>query len=263
MAVDITATTQEIVVGNTNIPNDSDMTLIAVAHLDTLASNRYLISNTSKGNAPNSKGWAFGFNASGAPVFVKLGVTALAASITFSAGGIVAVTCKVDVDTDVKFGILELPTDSAFATSTSINTSAIASSAGGRQTHLGNLKDLDLGMDGRLYSAAVYNGLVADADIERIARAMIVGRYGQAGHSLLAGLWVPNSTDATGVFDWSGNGNDSTSNDTNAIADHFGGPWFGFDEDLTFVLAAAGGAAVMNQLQGANLGADLYNGTLM
>ena len=250
MAVDYTANSQRIICGSTNVPNDTDLTVMGVIDLDAFAGWGEVVSNSSKGSNPNPVGWTFGHDPGGQIQLTKMAVASLiATSLSLTANVVTAIACRLDEGTDGQFWMLESPGGS-FTTQTVANTSAIVASTG-PEVQLGNLEGINEGINGRLYSAAIYSGLLTAAEIERILRAMYVAHYSQMAHDSLVGLWVPNSTDAGGVPDLSGNGNVSTSNSANAVADHFGGPWFGVDEDLAFAAAAAVGGRIMSSLAAA------------
>lgn len=197
------ASGDRIIVGTTNIPTTTDLTVIALVKQDaTDAHAAILVRSSGTGN-----GWRAGLGTSDRMRFTKQGVADINSTLALTNGTWYALAYKVDVDTDVKFFRKAL--GGTLSTETVANTSAITAPSGG-DTQIGaRLGDNITIWNGAIAIVAVYSGLLSDALIEHVMNCFLGGQWGQGLRPEVRGLWSLLGTSPEA--DYSGNGNNSTS----------------------------------------------------
>lgn len=218
-AVDLDGTADYIVCGNTNIPTNADMTIIAVVNFDVNNASQCIV-----GYAVNAGvGWgAFGGNA-GALWFVKYGTVAVIGP-SYSANTWYSMAMRVDVSTEVEFYTWDgtTYTNQTVADSGALDPPADSAITIGR-------KSASLSADyfnGEIAHVAIYDSMLSDYQIESILKSQLKGIVHQYSPANLVGDWWLDdftsgsglNTDADGYIDRSVNVNHGQGVDGDASA---------------------------------------------
>ena len=114
-------------------------------------------------------------------------------------------------------------------------------------------------MNGRLAELGLWNVALTDDQVKMLAAGVSPLRVRP---DALVRYWP--MYDAASLVDYSGKSGDLTVTGSPSIADHAPvAPQWGFDIAPAYTIAAAPAGAIMNQFQSGNVGADLYNGTIL